>query len=782
MNQDAILHVRGESRFLDDEPPVGPLLYGAAVVSPLAHGRLVSINSSEAEQIEGVRAVLTHRDIPGANQIGNLIHDEPLLAADAVHFVGQPVALVVAASESAARRAACAVRLNVEPLPAIFDPREAYVRGELIAPQRTFALGDVDRAWTDCALVVDGRVESGAQEHVYLETQGSVSLPVEGGGLRVLSATQSPTAVQRTVARVLGLPMHKIEVEVRRLGGGFGGKEDQATAWAALTALAAWKLKQPVKLVLRRQEDMAWTGKRHPYSSDFKIGLACDGRILAYEVFFYQNAGAAADLSTAILERTLFHATNSYFIPNVRATGACCRTHLPPNTAFRGFGAPQAMFVMESAICKAAQALGVDPCEIQRKNLLREGDVFPYGMQFRNGTLQRTWDEAGERFDLAGQRRRIAAFNAAHRLEKKGLAVMPVCFGISFTTTFLNQASALVHVYTDGSVAVSTAAVEMGQGVNTKLRQIAATTLSIDPARIRVDGTSTARIANTSPTAASSGADLNGNATRLACLSIVSRLKETAAQLFQADNPNEITLREERVWLAGKETDVDWPRLVNAAYLNRVSLSAHAHFATPEIHFDKTTEKGEPFAYHVVGTAIVEATVDCLRGTCRINAVRIVHDLGRSLNERVDRGQVEGGLLQGIGWMALEECLHDAQGRLLTDTLTTYKVPDLYFAPQDLEVHFVEDPRGPASVLGSKAVGEPPFMYGIGAYFAVLNALRAARPQLEPFFVAPLTSEKILMALHGRWDSGRDRRTDSSRASLLSTATAPPLAVASSGT
>jgi xanthine dehydrogenase large subunit len=753
-NHDAILHVRGESRFVDDEPLPANALYAVVVVSPEAHGRLLGIETAAAETAAGVCAVVTSRDVPGTNQIGNIVPDEPLLADGAVHFAGQPIALVVAVTEAAARHAARLVKVRIEPLPAILNPREAYARGELIVPQRTFALGDVDQAWSECDVVVSGRADSGAQEHVYLETQAAVARPVEGGGLHVLSATQSPTGVQRVIARVLGLPMHRVEVEVRRLGGGFGGKEDQATAWAALAALAAWKIQRPVRLVLRRHEDMRWTGKRHPYSSDFKIGLKRDGRIVAYEVFFHQNAGAAADLSPAVLERTLFHATNSYFIPNVRATAASCRTNLPPNTAFRGFGGPQGMFVMESAICAAAKALGVEPAAIQGNNLLRAGDELPYGMKLGTPTLRRCWAEAEERFDLPAMRRRVAGFNAAHRLEKKGLALMPVCFGIAFTNTFMNQAGALVHVYSDGSVAVSTAAVEMGQGTNMKLRQVAASTLGVGLDRIRMESTSTARVANTSPTAASAAPDLNGNATRLACLSILTRLKDVAAKTLNVGSSGNIEVREERVWLAGKPAELDWLKLVTAAHLGRINLSAQAHYATPGLHFDKATGKGEPFAYHAVGVAIVEATVDCLRGTAGVDIVRVVHDAGRSLNALVDRGQVEGGVMQGIGWMTMEEVLYDGRGQLRSDTLTTYKVPDFHSAPREMAVHFLEEPEGPAGILGAKTVGEPPFMYGIGAYFAVLEAMRAFEPGLKPFFNAPLTSEKILMRLTAQGTGG----------------------------
>lgn len=748
-NQDAILHVRGESRFVADEPLPTNTAFAVVVPSPVAHGRVLALETRTAALADGVLAVLTHLEIPGRNQIGSMIEDEPLLAVDTVHYHGQPLALVIATSEEAARRAARMVTAIIEPLPAILDPREAFAKGELIAAPRTFACGDVDRAWAECAVVVSGRADSGAQEHVYLETQSALALPVENAGLRVLSATQSPTAVQRAIARVLGWPMHRIEVDVRRLGGGFGGKEDQATAWAVLAALGAWKLGRPVRLVLRRQEDMRWTGKRHPYTSDFKIGLASDGRILAYEVFFHQNAGAVADLSTAVLERALFHATNAYFIPNVRATAASCRTNLPPNTAFRGFGGPQAMFVLEAAINRAAESLGMAPHAVQAINLLEPGALLPYGMRLGTPTLRRCWDEVCARHCLDAMRQRVEAFNASHRLEKKGLAVMPVCFGISFTTRFLNQAGALVHIYQDGSVAVSTGVVEMGQGTHTKLRRVAATTLSINPDRVRIESTSTARVANTSPTAASTGPDLNGNATRLACLGLLDRLRGVAAGLLNAAGSDAIELRDERIWLAGRKTPLAWPALVAAAYQNRVHLSAQAHYASPGLAFDPARERGEPFLYHAVGVAIVEATLDCLRGTGRIDGVHVVHDAGHSLDPVVDRGQVEGGVIQGIGWMTLEEIQYDADGRLKTDSLTTYKVPDLHATPAAVTVDFLADSTGPAGVLGAKTVGEPPLMYGIGAYFALRDALRAARPAFQPAVeVAPLTSERLFNALH----------------------------------
>ena len=741
---DIFFHTRGESLFTDDLDIFSGLLHAAVLPSPLAHGRIIKLETDAARNAPGVVAVFSAADIPGENQIGGIIPDEQLLADHEVHFIGQPVAFVVAKTPRQARQALAAIQLEIEELPPVFDLRQAAAEGMLITPPRTFSCGNVEQAWPACSLVVAGRVDSGGQEHLYLETQAAVAVPGEKDTLRVISATQSPTGVQRIIARVLGLAMSQVAVEVFRLGGAFGGKEDQATAWAVMAALAARKLRQPVKLVLNRSEDMRLTGKRHPYSSDFKIGLDAEGKILAYEVTYYQNAGAAADLSPAILERTLFHATNSYHIPNVRATGISCRTNLPPFTAFRGFGAPQAMFVLEAAIFQAAEKLGVDSGKLQEKNLLSEGDEFPYGQKVKNCRARRCWDEAASIFDLEAARERVLKYNAANTISKKGLALMPVCFGISFTSTHLNQAGALVHVYTDGSVSVSTGAVEMGQGVNNKILQVASRTLGVSQARLRMESTCTRRVANTSPTAASTGADLNGKAVEIACSEIRRRLLWVAAEKLSVADPAGLAIRSETVYQNGSGTDLTWDKLVQAAFFSRINLSTQAHYAPPGIHFDRSTEKGEPFAYHVFGTAIVEATLDALRGTYTVDAVRAVHDAGTSLNPLADRGQAEGGIVQGIGWMTLEELLYSDQGRLLTDTLSTYKIPDIRTAPAEIDVRFLKDAPNPAAVLNSKAVGEPPFMYGIGAYFALLAALRAFRPGKPLPYAAPLTAEKVL--------------------------------------
>jgi len=515
-----------------------------------------------------------------------------------------------------------------------------------------------------------------------------------------------------------------------------------------MTALAAFKLKRPVKLILNRQEDIRMTGKRHPYSSDFKIGLTKEGKILAYEVYFYQNAGAAADLSTAILDRTLFHCTNSYFIPNVKATAYCCKTNLPPNTAFRGFGGPQGMFVIESAIYKAAEKLGVDASVIQEKNLLNEGDEFPYGQKSKYCMARTAWQKAVEKFNLAEMKNEVELFNQKNKLIKKGAALMPICFGISFTNTMLNQASALVHVYTDGSIGISTAAIEMGQGVNMKLRQVASEIFSIDIIKVKIETTNTTRTANTSATAASSGADLNGKAVEIACKNILDRLTKSAQQELKVKETDQIELKNEIIYLNGKPTEFTWNVLVQKTYAKRISLSSQAHYATPNIYFDKSKAKGEPFAYHVYGTAIIQVTVDCLRGTYEIDSVKVVHDFGKSMNPIIDRSQAEGAIMQGIGWMTIEEVIYTKKGKLLTDSMSTYKVPDVYFTPKEIEVDFIENPNPSAAIFNSKAIGEPPLMYGIGIYFALWNAIKAFRPNSELSISAPMTNEKLLMTLY----------------------------------
>lgn len=746
-NIDAKGHVTGKSIYVDDIPTIQGTLYGLPYGSPVALGEIKKVDYSKALAYPGVVRILTFKDIKGENQIGGIFPDEELFAEKDVHFQGQPIALILAESDHIAYQARKLIEIEIEEQTPIVDPREAQQKGKLIFPPRTFKMGDTKNSWGLCDYVFEGKADSNGQEHLYIETQGAYAVPLENGNIKISSSTQGPTAVQRTTARVLGVGMHRIEVDVVRLGGGFGGKEDQATPWGVMAALGVQVLNRPVKLILNRVDDMKMTGKRHPYSSDYKIGLSKDLKILAYEATFYQNAGAAADLSPAVMERTLFHATNSYFVPNVEVTAYSCKTNLPPNTAFRGFGGPQGMFVIESAIAHAATELKVPTHQIQKQNLLKDEDEFPYGQIASDVGLGKIWSDVEAKFDIEKVKKQIEEFNANHFEVKKGYSLQPVTFGISFTKTPMNQARALVHIYSDGTVGVSTGAVEMGQGVNTKMLQIAAHMFAIDPSKVKLESTNTTRVANTSPSAASATADLNGKALQNACNALLKRLKKSAANHFEVEK-EDIEFQQDKVFSQGVETNMTWEQLVDMAFLERVCLTENGHYATPIINFDKSIEKGHPFAYHVHGLALTEVTVDCIRGSYEFDAVKIVHDFGQTMNPSVDYGQIEGGLVQGMGWMTMEEISYDKNGRLASSSLSTYKIPDIYSVPKEIIIEALETGGSELAILKSKAVGEPPLMYGLGAYFAIENAVKAFNPNFKSTFDAPFTNEKVLMALY----------------------------------
>lgn len=743
---DLAMHVRGASQFVDDIPVAGDCLHAALFTSPVARGRIRALDTSRAAAAPGVVAVYTHRDVPGLNQVGHVLKDQPLLAVDSVEYIGQPIALVVAETRRAAQSAAKLVTAEIEKLEAVLDPRLAAERG-LIHGQKLFlAKGDTAAAFARCAHVVQGALATGGQEHFYFETQRALAVPGEFDTITVYASAQSPGAFHRHIAEVLGIPQHKVELVIRRLGGAFGGKESTAV-WVVAPALAAFLLKRPVKLMLGRNEDIATTGKRHPYQYDYKLGLDEEGNILAYEVVLYQQAGACADISLAVLQRSFLHASGAYRIPNIRVTGISCRTNIPPNNAFRGFGVPQGTFAIEAALVHAAEAIGVDAAVIKRKNLLRDGDTLPYGMKLEMTNAIRCWEELDRQVDLARRHAEVAEHNRTHADSKRGLAVVPVCFGISFAQTALNQASALVNIYVDGSVSVSTGAVEMGQGVNSKIRIIAARTLGIGLDRVRVDTTNTSRIPNASPTSASTGADLNGMATKYACEELSARLRKFAARHLGHDHPGEIELRDGAVHVGGRRSDLGWEALVAAAQWARIDLSSHAFYATPNLHLDPQTQQGRPFAYYSYGASLTSVLLDCRRGTYIVEAVDIVHDVGQSLSEAIDRGQVEGAVIQGIGWSTIEQLRSGPDGRLLTG-VSAYKVPDIKSIPPHFAVTLLKNSDNPFAVCNSKAVGEPPFIHGLGAYFALRQAMRAARSD-RPAPSLPLTPEKVFMYLHG---------------------------------
>ncbi len=746
-NTDTYRHLRGESVYLDDIPEIFGTLHGVVFDSPVAHGKIKKIDFSEAEKLPGVVKILTYKDIPGENQIGAIIQDEELFAENEVHFIGEPIALIVAESKRIARDAKKLVKIEIEELPAITTPEEAKENGSFIAPPRTFKLGNLKEGEKKSKYVFEGTAETGGQEHLYLETQGSYAIPKENGNILLYSSTQGPTAVQQITSRVLGIPMNMIEVDVRRLGGGFGGKEDQATPWAVMVALAAHLLNKPVKITLSRHDDLRMTGKRHPYKAKYKIGLSDDLKIRFYEVEFLQDGGAAADLSPAITERTLFHGTGSYYIPNTEITVYSCKTNLPPNTAFRGFGGPQGFFAIEAAVQLAADKLGIPAWQIQEKNLIKDGDEFPYGQIAENAEAINSLKSADKHFNIERKYEEIQKFNKENTNYKKGMSVTPLCFGISFTNTGLNQARALVHIYTDGSIGISTGAIEMGQGVNTKIKQVASQVFSVPVSPIKLETRNTTRVANTSPTAASSGADLNGKAVEIAANALLKRLKETAAEILNTDFKN-IEIKNEFVYLKDEKTELNWDKLVSEAYWKRVKLSEKGHYATPEIHFDKTKEKGHPFAYHVYGTSITTTKIDTIRGTYEIESVDIVHDFGKSMNIFLDKGQIEGALIQGIGWLTIEEIRHNEKGQLSANALSTYKVPDIHSVPKNVNIEELETESSKHAILKSKAVGEPPFIYGTGSFFAVQNAIKAFNPNYKPDFKAPMTHEKVLISLY----------------------------------
>ena len=747
-NIDSKGHVTGRSIYIDDIPEQAGTLHGAIVCSPVAHGIIKHIDYTAANKTSGVVKIITSDDIPGENQIGSIVLDEQLFADPEVHYLGQPIALIVAIDYDTAWQAANKVKFDIEEKGAVVSPRIAAANHSFLVPPRTFKQGDVDKAWDNCDYIFEGKASSAGQEHLYLETQGSYAIPLENGNIKIYSSTQGPTAVQKITARVLNYPMHKIEVDVNRLGGAFGGKEDQATPWAVMASLGVYITEKAVKIVLPRHIDLAITGKRHPYEYNYKIGLSSELKIVAFEAEYFQNGGAATDLSPAIMERTLFHITNAYYIPNVKGTVYSCRTNLPPNTAFRGFGAPQAMFLVETAIAKAAEGIGIKATDIQKRNLIKKGETFPYGQAPDQDNALASWQQFDKKFVISKIEKKVAAFNAVNTIQKKGFSVTPICFGISFTNQTMNQARALVHIYQDGSIGISTGAVEMGQGVNTKMMQVAANILSVDVSKIKIETTNTTRVANTSPTAASSGADLNGKALEIACNKLKTRLIKVAAGMLNSEPPS-IKIINEKIFLNGKVTGTTWEELVMKAHLSRVGLTENGHYSTPHIFFDTTLEKGHPFAYYVFGLAGTVVTIDALRGTYEIDKVDIIHDFGKTMNPIIDHGQVEGAVVQGIGWMTMEELAFNEKGTLLSNSLSTYKVPDIYSVPKKINIVELTTEGSENAILKSKAVGEPPFNYGIGAFLAIQDAMKAFKNDYVLNTNAPLTHEKVLLGLYG---------------------------------
>ncbi len=750
------LHVSGRSRFVADEPRPEGLCFLKVFTSPYARARILKLDTSQAESIPGVLGVFTHQDIPGQNQIGHAALDEPLFPVEETAFVGQPLAVVAAETEEAAEQGLSLIRADFRELEPVLTIEQALQKKLLYAPERRIERGDIDKGFSEAAYIVEGSLETGSQEHLYLETQACRAVPGEDGEIVLYSATQSTAEVQEVAARVLGLSRKDITVDVRRLGGAFGGKERAATIWACLAALAAYKLKRPVELRLSRHQDMSWTGKRHPYFIRYKAGFDRTGRILAYSVELNSNGGAYTDLSMAILERSMLHADNAYYIPHVRIVGRACRTNLPPNTAFRGFGAPQGIFAIEHVMDRMAKKIGMDRLAIRKLNAYRSGQETPYGQKVEEAVGSQLLERLERSARYQELRRQVDEFNLKHPQTKRGLGVVPVKFGISFTSAFLNQGSALVLVYPDGTVSLSHGGVEMGQEVNTKVALVVARELGIGLGRIRVESSNTKRTANASPTAASTGSDINGHAAREAARQIKERLAPVAAKMISEKSGSvydatAIVFEDDRVYSRSlPHLKIGFGELAHRAYLDRIDLGAHGFYATPGVYFDRAAGKGHPFYYFVFGASLAVAEVDILTGASRLLEVHIVHETAQSLNPGIDRGQIEGGFIQGYGWCTMEELRYDDKGRYLAVTPSTYKIPTIRDLPEVFEVDMVEVERKHTSVYGSKAIGEPPFIYGQAVWFAIKDAIESLSGQgREADLAHPATPEAVLAAVQG---------------------------------
>jgi xanthine dehydrogenase molybdopterin binding subunit/xanthine dehydrogenase small subunit len=757
-HESAVGHVSGRALYADDTAQRRPMLDVWPVCSPHAHARVTRRDGAAARAMPGVVAVLMAEDIPGHNNVGTH-HDEPLFADEVVKYHGQVVAIVVGRSLGACRAAAAAVVVEYEPLPPLIGIREAIEKGSFHTPAHTLARGDVAAALSRAPLRLDGEFSFGGQEHFYLETQAAWAEAGEGGSVFVSSSTQHPTEIQAIVADVIGEPRSKVVVQSPRMGGGFGGKETQGNAFAAMVALASIWTRQPVRIQLDRDVDIMLTGKRHPFHSRFSVGYDKEGLILAANVELYSDGGWSLDLSQPVLDRALFHLDNGYYIPAVRFTGLIAKTNVASNTAFRGFGGPQGMLVIEEIVDRIARRLGLPPEVVRGRNLYRgsgETNTTHFLQEIGDNRLQTAWAQVQREAGFPERRVAVDAWNRTHPGVKRGLAVTPVKFGISFTLTHFNQAGALVLLYTDGTAQVNHGGTEMGQGLHTKIQGVAMRELGLPASRVRMMPTATDKVPNTSATAASSGADLNGAAVRNACVILRERLLPVAAAVLArmagAPVPQaRIGFAGGRVSILGTDVSVDLADVCRKAHEERISLAVSAYYATPGIHWNWASASGRPFQYFVCGAAVAEVEVDGHNGMHRVMRVDVVHDVGDSLNPGVDLGQIEGGLVQGIGWLTREELLWDRQGRLLTHSASTYQIPAFSDAPVEMHVTLLPMAAQEGVIHGSKASGEPPLMLAFSVREALRDAVAAfGSKQGEVALASPATCEAIYSEIRRR--------------------------------
>jgi xanthine dehydrogenase large subunit len=744
-HESAAKHVSGEAVYVDDRLEFPNQLHLYARLSDRPHARILSIDTAPCYQIPGVRIAITSQDVPGQLDIGAVAPGDPLLADGKVDYVGQPVIAVAANSLETARRAAMAAIIEYEDLEAVLSVEDALNKKHFVLDSHQHKRGDAARALASAPRRLQGRLHIGGQEHFYLETQISSVIPTEDDGMIVYTSSQNPTEVQKLVAEVLGVPMHKVVIDMRRMGGGFGGKETQAAGPACLCAVVARLTGQPAKMRLPRVDDMMMTGKRHPFYVEYDVGFDDNGRLHGIDLMLAGNCGYSPDLSGSIVDRAMFHSDNAYYLGDATVTGHRCKTNTASNTAYRGFGGPQGMVAIEYIMDDIARTLGKDPLDVRKHNYYgkTERNVTHYYQTVEDNMLDEMTAELEASSEYQQRRQAITAFNRASSVLKKGIALTPVKFGISFTATFLNQAGALVHVYTDGSIHLNHGGTEMGQGLNTKVAQIVAEEFQVEIERIQITATNTDKVPNTSPTAASSGTDLNGKAAQNAARTIRGRLVTFAATHFKVSE-EDIEFRNSHVRIRDQVMPFD--ELIQLAYFNQISLSSTGFYRTPKIYYDRDQARGRPFYYYAYGAACSEVLLDTLTGEYRMLRTDILHDVGASLNPAIDIGQVEGGFVQGMGWLTMEELSWNAQGKLATNSPASYKIPAVADMPADLRVRLVENRKNPEdTVFHSKAVGEPPFMLGISVWCALKDAIASvADYRFSPHVDAPATPERVL--------------------------------------
>ena len=765
----ALGHVTGDAIYIDDIPFAKNELYVDFFGSPIAHGKIKSIDFQQALQIAGIVGIYGYQDIPGNNLFGPIFEDEYFLVEERCEYVGQPILILAGTNKKALQAAKHRIEIDIEPLPPVFTVQEARERQQFLGVPRTIQRGDIQSAFANAEHTIEGVFQSNGQEQFYLESQVALAYPGEEKEIKVLSSTQNPTEIQEVVAHMLGISFHEVICDCRRMGGAFGGKETQAAIPAMMASLVSYHTKRPARVAYTKDDDMKITGKRHPYQNDYKIAFTSVGKITGYRVDFYSNGGVSADLSTSVMERSMLHAENAYYIPNIEIRGTVCKTNFPSNTAFRGFGGPQGMAVIENAIEEIAMYLGKDSYEIRKLNCYGQHseNITPYGQIVHHSVLPEIFLKLEETANYQHRRAEIIEFNQSSKTHLKGISMTAMKFGISFTSAFLNQGNALVNVYKDGTVQVSTGGTEMGQGLNTKIKQIVADELGISQFHVKLMTTSTEKNNNTSPTAASAGTDLNGMAAADACRKIRANITEFAKHYFASEElglgPEASTIQFVNDWVwdeRNPEHRVSFAELVKKAYMARVSLGERGFYQTPSVEFNRETGKGHPFFYYTMGCATTEVLIDQFTGDLSIERVDVLIDIGESINPGIDLGQLVGGFVQGAGWLTNEELRYDTSGQLLSYSPTTYKIPNIQDIPRIFNVSTFDNPYHKINIRRSKAVGEPPLMMSLCVWTAVKQALSFVKQGHIPQLNIPATNEEILKRIHQQLDDTLPNRRE----------------------